>query len=141
VSRIVIVWLHVLAASVWVGGLAYGGHLVGPALARGDRGAAAFLARARLAAWVAVGVLVLTGIENLRHARLESLWLQAKVLLVLVLVPLAAHRDFAVLPRVRRALEQGADPAGARGLRRLDHVLLLLAVVVLFLGVGVARGR
>jgi putative copper export protein len=141
-TRVAVVWLHVLAAAVWLGGLVYASHLVVPAVARGDRGAVAILARARVAAWVAVALVVLTGLENLRHARLESLWLQLKVLLVLLLVPLAAHRDFALVPRLRRALDRGVPPASAAsGLRRLDPVILLLGVVALFLGVGLARGR
>lgn len=141
-ARIVVVWLHVLAAAVWVGGLLHGSHLVLPGLARGERAYLALLTRARLVAWTALGLLVVTGLENLRHARLESGWLIAKVLLFLVLVPLAAHRDFTLLPAAARAIEAGEPPARALGgLRWVDRVLVVLAVVLLFLGVGLARGR
>ncbi len=141
-TRIGVVWLHVLAAAVWVGGLVYATHLVIPALARGDRACLPLLGRARMTAWAALGLLVMTGLENLRHVRLESPWVMAKLFLVLVLLALAAHRDFALVPRVTRDVEQGVRPATAlAGVRWLDRVLLLLAVVVLFLGVGIARGR
>ncbi len=141
-TRIVVVWLHVLAAAVWVGGLLYGSHLVVPGLARGERSCAALLARARPIAWVALVLLIATGLENLRHARLDSPWLIAKVLLVLILVPLAAHRDFALLPRATRAIAAGQPPGSVLGaMRWLDRILVLAAVVVLFLGVGLARGR
>ena len=141
-SRIVVVWLHLLGAVVWTGGLLYGSHLVLPRVARGERGYAALLMRARPVAWVAVALVVATGLENLRHVRLDSPWLMAKVLLALILIPLAAHRDFALLPRAVRAIEQGAAPEPVLGgVRWLDRLIALGLVIVLFLAVGVARGR
>jgi putative copper export protein len=142
VIRIVVVWLHVLAAAAWVGGLLCASHLVVPALARGERAYLPLLGRARGIAWPAAGLLVLTGVENLRHARWDSGWLAAKLALVLLLLALAAHRDFALVPRVSGEIERGAAPAPAlAGLRWLDRGLVLLAAAVLLLGVGVARGR
>ena len=127
-ERIVVVWLHVLAAAVWVGGLLYATHLVIPALARGER--------------ACLGLLVLTGLDNLRRVRFDSPWLMGKLLLVIVLLALAAHRDFALVPRATRAIEQGGAPATAlSGLRWLDRLLLVLAIAVIFLGVGISRGR
>ncbi len=141
-ERIVVVWLHVLAASVWVGGLLYGAHLVLPGLARGERAYLGLLGRARVAAWAAIGLWLVTGLDNLRRVRLDSPWLIGKLLLVMVLLALAAHRDFALVPRATRAIEQGSSPAVAlSGIRWLDRVLLVVAVAVLFLGVGIARGR
>ena len=141
-ERIVVVWLHLLGASAWVGTLLFVSHLVVPALARGERAYLGLLARARVVAWAAIGLLVVTGFDNLRRVRLDSPWLMGKLLLVLVLLALAAHRDFTLVPRVSQVIEQGGSPAVALGgLRWLDHVLLLVAMAVLFLGVGVARGR
>ena len=141
-ERIAVVWLHVLAASVWVGTLFTVSHVVVPALARGERACLELVGRARIGSWAALGLLLVTGLDNLRRARLDSSWLVAKLLLVLVLLAVAAHRDFALVPRVTAAVARGASPAAAvRGLRVLDHVLLLLAMAVIFLGVGVARGR
>ncbi len=141
-ERIVVVWLHVLGAAVWAGGLLYASHLVVPAVARGERACLRLLAGARTTAWVALALLIVTGLDNLRRARMDSPWLLGKLLLVLVLLPLAAHRDFALLPRATRAIDGGAAPATAlAGLRWLDRALLLLAVAVIFLGVGVVLGR
>ena len=140
--RIAIVWLHVLAATVWLGGTIYSMHLVVPPLARGERAYLPLLGRARMAAWAALGLLVVTGLENLRHVRLDSPWVMAKLLLVLALLALAAHRDFALVPRATRAVGQGTQPAVAMaGVRWLDRVTVLLGVVILFLGVAIARGR
>lgn len=140
--RLVVVWLHVVAAAAWVGGVLYASHLVVPAAMRGARDALPLLARGRAVAWAALAVLVLTGLENLRRVPLVSPWLAAKLVVVLALLALAAHRDFAVLPRAVRAVEEGAVPGVAlSGVRALDRVVLLLALVVLFFAVAVARGR
>jgi putative copper resistance protein D len=141
-ERIVVVWLHLVGAVVWVGGLLYVSHLVVPALARGERAYLGLLVRGRVVAWAAIGLLLVTGLDNLRRARLDSPWLIGKLLLAMVLLALAAHRDFGLLPRVRREIEQGVAPALAlAGIRGLDRVLVLLAAAILFLAVGVARGR
>jgi uncharacterized membrane protein len=140
--RLVVVWLHVVAAVAWVGGVLYASHLVLPAVSRGARDGLALLVRGRVMAWAALAILVVTGLENLRRVPLVSPWLAAKLVVVLALLALAAHRDFAVLPRAVRAVETGAEPASALfGFRILDRAVLLLALVVLFLAVGVARGR
>jgi uncharacterized membrane protein len=139
---LVVVWLHVVAAAAWVGGLLYTGHLIAPAAARGGRESLGLLARGRAIGWGALAILVLTGLENLRRVGLESSWLAAKLVSVIAVLALAAHRDFAVLPRAVRAVAEGAEPGAAlSGVRALDRVLLLLALGTVFLAVGVARGR
>jgi len=140
--RLVVVWLHVAAAAAWVGGLLHVSHLVGPAAARGGRESLKLLTRARAVAWAAWALLVVTGIENLRRVGLASPWLAAKLVAVVALLALAAHRDFAVLPHAVRAVEGGGEPAAAlSGVRALDRAQLLLVLAVLFLAVGIARGR
>jgi len=141
-TRIIVVWFHLLAATVWLGGLLYASHLVVPALARGERAYLGLLARARVAAWAALGLLLLTGLDNLRGARLDSPWLIGKLVLVMALLALAAHRDFALVPRATREIERGVAPGLALGtIRWLDRALVLLGAAVVFLAVGVARGR
>jgi uncharacterized membrane protein len=117
-------------------------HLITPAAARGGRESLDLLARARPITWGALALLVLTGLENLRTVGLGSPWLAAKLVAVIALLALAAHRDFAVLPRAVRAVSEGASPGAAlAGVRALDRLLLLLALAAVFLAVGVARGR
>jgi uncharacterized membrane protein len=142
VLRLVVVWFHVAAAAAWVGGVLYASHLVVPAAARGGRDSLSLLARGRAVAWAAWAVLVVTGLENLRRVSLVSPWLAAKLVVVIALLALAAHRDFAMVPRALRAIEGGAEPTAAlSGVGALDRVLLVFALAVLFLAVGVARGR
>ncbi len=141
-ARLVVIWVHVVAATAWVGGVLYAGHLVVPAASRGARDALSLLARGRIVAWVAAGLLIVTGLVNLRGLGVATPWLAAKIVVVLAMLALAAHRDFAVLPRAIRAVDEGAAPSSAlAGVRALDRVLLVLALVVLFFAVGVARGR
>jgi uncharacterized membrane protein len=143
VSRIVVVWLHLLGAVVWMGGLVHTSHLVLPRLVHGEVGEATLVRRTRSVTWVAVALVLATGLENLRHARWDSPWLMAKILLLLVLIPLAAHRDFALLPQALRAVESGGVPPrqAFSGVRQLDRLVMVGLVVVLLLGVGVGRGR
>jgi len=85
---------------------------------------------------------VVSGLENLRRVSAVSPWLAAKLVVVIGLVALAAHRDFAMVPRAVRAIEEGTEPTAAlSGVRALDRVVLVFALAVLFLAVGVARGR
>jgi uncharacterized membrane protein len=140
--RLVVVWLHVIAASAWIGGLLHASHHLIPAASRGGRESLELLARGRAIAWGALAVLVLTGLENLRSVGLASPWLAAKLVVVIAALALAAHRDFAVLRRAVRASAAAREPGSAlAGVRALDRVLLLLALAVVFLAVGVARGR
>jgi uncharacterized membrane protein len=142
VVRLVVVWFHVVAAAAWVGGVLYASHLVVPAAAHGGRDSLSLLARGRAVAWAAWAVLVVTGLENLRRVSVVSPWLATKLVVVIALLALAAHRDFAMLPRALRAIEGGAEPTAAlSGVRALDRILLVFALAVLFLAVGVARGR
>lgn len=147
--RLVVLWLHVLAAAVWVGGLVFQSHVLLPA-ARG--GAVAPFAeaarRARPVTWTAIAVVVLTGLYNVTQlgslARVmetgAGLLLAGKLALVIVAVALASQRDFAQVTLLRAALAGGGDPAPAlRAIARLDRIVLLLAVVALYLGLAVSR--
>jgi len=142
VLRLAVIWIHVVAAAAWVGGVIYASHLVVPAAGRGAREALSILVRGRIVSWAALGLLIVTGLLNLRWVSTISPWLAVKIIAVLAMLALAAHRDFAVLPRALRGVAGGAEPSGAlAGVRAFDRAVLLLALVVLFLAVGVARGH
>ena len=140
--RLVLVWLHLLSASVWIGWLLYGSHLIVPGLAGGERTYASLLRQGRVISASALGLLAATGLANWVLLGLRSYWLMGKIVLVLLIVPLAVHRDFGLLPPALRAIEEGREPrASLAGVRGIDRALVVLALVVLFLAVGVARGR
>jgi len=69
-----------------------------------------------------------------------ALTLAAKFVLVLVAVALAGQRDFALVPRLAKALAAGEEPAPVlRAIAWLGHLVLLLAVVIVYLGLAISR--
>jgi copper resistance protein D len=144
-----ILWLHLLSAVVWVGGLVYQTHVLLPAARRGAAAAVAdMLRRGRPVTWTAVAVVVLTGFYNVtRLGPLErvmesgaALTLALKFMLVLGAVAIASQRDFAQVPRLARTLADGADPRPALAvIAWMDRIVLLLAVVIVFLGLAISR--
>jgi putative copper export protein len=144
-----VVALHLLGIAVWVGGLTYQTHVLLPVARRGRAEAFVEAARrGRPATWTAVGLVVLTGFYNVTQlGPLErvaqsgaGLMLAGKFILVIAAISLAAQRDFSLLPRLARAVRGGEDPHPAlRTIAALDHAVLLLAVVMIYLGVAIAR--
>ena len=147
--RVVILWVHVAAAVVWIGGVAYQAHVLMP-VAR--RGAAAVFAeaarRARPVTWTAIALVVLSGFYNVTQlGSLErvmqsgaGMLLVAKFTLVILAVALASQRDFAQVTLLNAAVAAGADPMPAlRAIARLDRIVLVLALVVIYLGLAVSR--
>ena len=159
-----VVWLHLLGAVVWIGGMIYLAAVMAPLARREgspERGAD-LLHRAtrgfRWLAWPAVTLLVLTGIANLalRGGLGPSLatvdfWaspygttLAIKLLLVLILIELALWADFRIGPRAARAARAEPEGAGTRRLQGtasfLRWALVALALGVTGLGVLLSRG-
>ena len=143
--RLVSIALHLVGMAVWIGGLAYQAHVLLPAARRaGDPGLFAEVARrGRRTTWSAAALTVLTGLYNVTGLgplapgpqRGAGTVLAGKFILVLAMISLAAQRDFGQVPRL-------LGPGGLAALRAiawLDHAVLLLAVVVIYLGVVVAR--
>jgi len=149
--KLLTLWLHVLSAAVWLGGLLFQSHILFPLLARGAPGepVAQAVRRFRRVAWTALGLLVLTGLHNLTRlppvaAMVESgvlKLLALKLFLVVVLLMLSAHRDFGVAARFIRAVAAGRDEAAAlQAIVRVDRVLLVLGVILVYLGLALSRG-
>jgi uncharacterized membrane protein len=147
--RLVVLYLHVVGAVVWIGGLAYQAHVMLPAARRGAVAPFADAAsRARPVTWTAIGIVVLSGFYNVTPlGSLErvmetgaGVMLAAKFILVILAVALAAQRDFAQLTLLNAAVRSGADPSTAlRAITRLDRVVLLLALIVIYLGLAISR--
>lgn len=157
------VWLHILAAMLWVGGMLFLVVAVVPGLRRMSPGAAGALmtdlgVRFRMAGWVCFGLLLLTGLVNLwvRGHGPGALFTQAfyaqpfgqvlgvKLALFLVVLGLSAWHDFFLGPKAARVLEQGADEAEMKSLRNrarmLGRVVALLALAIVACAVMVVRG-
>ncbi|MBI3031827.1 MAG: CopD family protein [Candidatus Rokubacteria bacterium] len=149
--RLLPLWLHVVSAAVWLGGLLFQSHILLPLLAGGGPAepVAQAVRRSRRVAWTALALLILTGLHNLTRlppvaSMIESgvlKLLALKLFLVVVLLMLSAHRDFGVAARLIRAVAEGRDATQAlRTLVKLDRVALLLGVGLVYLGLALSRG-
>ncbi|MEW6272928.1 MAG: CopD family protein [Thermodesulfobacteriota bacterium] len=161
---VVSVWLHLLAAMVWIGGMVFLAAVVVPALKSPELAPSrvALLhgtgVRFRRVGWLALGTLLVTGLLNLllrgyglTQLTSAALWrssfgevLAAKLVLVAVILALSLVHDFVVGPRATRVLRTDpTSPAAARVRRAaswLGRANLLLALAVLALAVMLVRG-
>ncbi len=157
-----VVFLHLLAAVVWVGGTVFLSLVLVPVARRLPPAERAALitqvgVRFRTVGWIALAVLVLTGLANaaFRGVTWEgvvtgrvvaSTWgrtLALKVALVAAILGLSALHDFVVGPAASRAAAGQATPEALRRRRQaawLGRINLVLALVVLLLAVFLVRG-
>jgi len=155
---VVLVWLHLLAAVVWIGGMVFLSLVLVPVLKREpfavQRGALirAAALRFRVMVWISIGLLLTTG-PLLAMRRGWSLgeadgWpavLIVKLALVGILLMLTVAHDFFIGPRVGRILQTpeplrtGHDRLLVAGSPWLPRLSLLLALAVLGIAVMVAR--
>jgi putative copper export protein len=146
---LVALWLHVVGVVVWLGGVLYQSHILLPMARRG--GAATFAEAARRQrpiAWTALALVVLTGFYNVtRLGPLEQVMqsdagqvLAGKFILVLLLIAVAAQRDFTHVVRLHIALATNEDPARPlRSIAWMDRLSILLALTIIYLGLFVSR--
>lgn len=158
------VYLHIVAAAVWVGGLLFLALVAVPAarqLPPPDRArVTALLGRRFLPlAWGALGVLIVTGVINAAYRGVT--WegivtgrliagpfgrvLVAKLILVAVTLGLSALHDFRIGPAARRLAQRGrADAPGVLRLRRaatrIGRLNAVLALIIVALAVLLVRG-
>jgi uncharacterized membrane protein len=161
----VAVFIHILSAIVWVGGLAFLALVAVPAtrpLPAVERSVIlqAIGRQFRLVGWVCIGLLLVTGLivngyrgltwgmlfDGTLVASVFSQLLAVKVSLVAVMVLLTLVHDLWLGPASARALSRSnATPsASMRRLRRgsswTARLSLLLALAVVFLAVALVRG-
>ena len=149
VVTLVALWVHVLGVVVWLGALMYQAHVLLPLARRGHAALFADAARRqRPIAWTALGLTVLTGFYNVTRLGpldrvMESgagLLLAGKFTLVLLVVAIAAQRDFTHLVRLHLALATNTDPTPPlRTIALLDRLTIVLALVILYLGLAISR--
>ena len=157
------VFVHILAAMVWVGGMAFLVLVVVPWLRSGDRARGATMLREtgrrfRDISWVCFALILATGSLNswVRGVRPESLvdpiWLRTafahtlllKLTLFGLVLALSAVHDFWLGPRATELLERARHSPEAERARRLASLLgrgnALLGLLLVALGVVLVRG-
>lgn len=158
------VWLHVMAATIWIGGLFFLMLIVVPWLRSGSSTEPARLLREtagrfRSVAWACFATLLVTGTFNLwmrgvTPANFASVdWLTspfgsvvlAKLVVFLLLVALSARHDFVVGPKAALAIQQAPQSPEAARLRREaslhGRINAVLALLLVALAVMIVRGR
>lgn len=153
-----LVWIHLLAALVWVGGMVFLSVVLVPVLKR-DGGFAQHVMLFRMVAyrfravvWGAMGMLIATGavLAAGRAIPLTEPWLWptifvAKISLVALLFTLTLLHDLVVGPQVRRilgtaeAVRSARDRLLVRYSVLVPRVSLLVALLVLLAAVVLAR--
>jgi putative copper resistance protein D len=137
-------WLHVVAAITWIGGMLFIALVLVPVARRlADPTVRVKLVqdtgrRFRTVGWIALGVLVVTGLLNLwiHPGLLASPRLHWKLGLVMLALILSVLHDFALGPR---AGAPGADPALRVRASWLARINLLVALVIVALGLSLLR--
>lgn len=157
------VWLHILAAITWIGGMFFLVLVVVPWLRRGDRARAAQLLREtgerfRNVGWACFGIVLVTGTYQLwvRGVRLGDLvdpaWIVSpsgsavmlKLATFTVVLVVSAVHDFWLGPRATIVVQRDPGSREAELVRRRASVLgranVLFALLLVALGVVIVRG-
>jgi putative copper export protein len=135
------VFLHVLAATVWVGGQLTLGVLITAVRPAGPERIRAVARRFQQVAWPAFAVLLATGVWNLfalDAAEQRGPWLVTllvKLVCVAVTGTAAAIHVLVAAPRVRRATDEAARRKAAAFSGACEGISVLFAIAALFLGV------
>ncbi|PQJ33703.1 hypothetical protein BSZ35_03000 [Salinibacter sp. 10B] len=158
------IWLHILAATVWIGGMAALGLLLVPLLrqerfqdvARPLLYASAL--RFRWIGWGALAVLVITGLVNVRAQGVSwaswlalDFWTTAwgaalggKLLLVALTLGISAVHDFHFGPKAIRLMQNAPESPEAERMRWwsswLGRLTLLLSLGILWFAILLPRG-
>lgn len=154
-----VVFVHVVSAMVWVGGILFLSLVVVPAGRRFDDAVRSRLLtdvgrRFRVVGWSALGMLLVTGLVQMaaRGATVQNVLdgsffadasgrvLAAKLVLVVVMMLVTAAHDFVAGPAAERIARAGGD---ARHLRRvagrLARITALLALAIVALAIELVR--
>jgi uncharacterized membrane protein len=141
--------LHVLAATVWVGGTVVLVFVSVPVIRRleGDERAAALRELGRRWRPLGYGALALLGVSGFALAGKEHVFsrggtvawlLGAKIVLGVTLLVVAAVHDFVLGPRVAREIREGLPQKSRPLLVRVGWTSFALTIVLPILGVALA---
>ena len=152
------IWIHVLSAVVWIGGMAFISTAFVPGLNRwaplhrdpDDRSRLLALVtqRFKTVSWAAIALLLVTGLLNVIHRSGEwtgqaARLLAVKLVLVALMVVLSGLHDFILGPRLSAVRRERSASRNANALQRavpwLARINLILALAIVYLAVLIAR--
>jgi len=157
------VWLHIVAATIWVGGMLFLTLVVVPWLRGPGRATGIAMLRDtgrrfRTISWICFAVILATGTFNLSMRGVsfatlhdaawrgtpfgQAVWL--KLGLFSLVISLSIMHDFVLGPRAARALEAEPGSKEALSMRRraswMGRINLLLGLALILVGVVIVRG-
>jgi uncharacterized membrane protein len=150
-TQTVIIWIHLVAAIAWIGGLLFHRMVLRPAIGRVSlpgKGREILTgifsrieARFKTLRWLSLATLLVTGIVNLLNeggsARMESAWgawLMLKLLFVLIVIGLTAIHDVGMAPAAAGHAAPGtASEPSSRAAGLISDILLALGLVIVFI--------
>ena len=153
------VWLHILAAVIWIGGMLFLSLVAVPVLRQFETPLVrrdlfrAMARRFRRLVWICIAVLIPTGIVNVLYygntvaGAPYMTVLHIKLGLVAFLILMGLLHDFVVGPRAGRAMSRdGLPPTGADLLMVslapwIGRFNLLLGIVILMLAAALTRSH
>lgn len=160
------VWIHILTAAIWTGGLIYTAAVAVPfalthPVEERQRILRGLARRFRWIGWGSIVVLIITGIGNLslrltpiRFAQifngdvfnpekvehLIAIWLPWKLMLVIVMIGLMAFHDITSIRAAKRYDGSPDHVPGNRAGSRAAALATLIAILVLYVSVRLVRG-
>ena len=160
------VWIHIVAAAIWTGGLIYTAAVAVPfALSHPvderQRILRGLARRFRWIGWGSIAVLFITGLGNLalrltritlsqvfngdvfnpeKVERLIAIWLPWKLMLVVVMIGLMAYHDITSIQAAKRHEGSPDTAPGNRMGSRAAALATLVAILVLYVSVRLVRG-
>ena len=158
------VWLHIMAAVVWICGTIFLALVLIPAIRRPEFGSIALelirwtVLRFRLVGWICFAVFIVTGTMNLifRGVTWSALFnadfwqgsfgtvLSLKLTLVAIIFVVSALHDFVIGPSATTAWQHNPSSKETARLRnqavQIARVNLLLALIAVALGTMLVRG-
>jgi uncharacterized membrane protein len=139
-----IMWIHLVAAIAWIGGMLFLWLVLRPVLSSASSGAEGLATlrrveeRFKTIRWASLLTLLVTGVYNLIHeggsARLESSWggvLMIKLLFVAIVMGLSGMNDFLITS----GAEQGVAGPPSHLKDMLSGVILILSLFIAFIAV------
>ncbi|HXG67576.1 MAG TPA: DUF4149 domain-containing protein [Blastocatellia bacterium] len=152
------VWIHLVMAAVWVGGLIYTAAVVVPyAVSHGPEERQRILRglarRFRRIGWGSLILLILTGLGNLALGRPDasiweiitgagstSFWLRWKLALIAVMIALMAFHDITSIRAAQRYEGNRESAPGNRAGSMAAALATLIAIAILYVSVRLVRG-
>jgi len=160
------VWIHILAAMTWVGGLIYTAAVVVPLAVRREpaerqRVLRAFGGRFRWIGWGAVAISIMTGVGNLtlryspikisqlfngqafepgRVDEFTAIWLPWKLALVALMIALMAFHDITSMRAARKYSGDRQAAPGNRAGSAAAGLATLIALAIVYVSVRLVRG-